>query len=535
MFAGTCGYFSRHPLVRDALIWSVPAIVLGGFLRALMLPYIPYAYWGSDSGSYFDFAYELLSRGGLSMDAKRRYIYPLWMAFVGVLPGSPLRWTAWLQHFIGLMTLVPLAYTVRKIFAAWRWWIVPVTTVYAGLPVILWYEHELIGDCLFIDFLVWACAGWAAWVNTREPQRTVNWCWFFVPFALMILTKPSGRFYIPGILIGIILVRAWRSLSWHHAVAFVAVLLLTIGMGRDNQSSWLLYSTAFPLTRLDTPLHAEYKAQIRDLVEESRANIDTYYKNDRSNFLRFLDRAVGRPLWQKLGRDRTTRTRIYKDLALEGIRSRPDLFLYISFQRILASANSSEFKQMRFGGATYAKRFKHLYEEMVVNTPDYFRFLFALPKSAPIPEYEVVTGWVSPRPHAGATTMLQSYVRWISKRANFLATSESHVKGKVTRLRPTLLGWWLAGSTLLSLALKRYRNTLGVWSIAAAGYLVGTFFLAVPSPRYFAPVWPVLVLLLALPADAAARFIKTVVAPGSKNKVTVKEGSGETATPQKAL
>jgi hypothetical protein len=476
-----------------------------------MLSYIPYAFWGSDSGSFFDFAHDLLTQGEVTMDAKRRFIYPLWMLFIAMLPGSPLHWTTWLQHLLGLVTLIPLAYTVRKIFISWRWWVVPVTALYAGLPVIIWYEHELIGDCLFIDCVVWACAGWAAWVESRHTQRTLNWWWFFVPFALLILTKPSGRFYIPGILLGLGLVRAWRILDWRHALLFIVALSLTLRMGRQDQSSWLFYSTAFPLTRLDTPLHADYKAQIRDLVEESRSAIDTYYDNDRSGFLRFLDDTAGRPLWQKLAQDKATKTRIYKDLALEAIKARPDLFLYISFQRILSSANSLEFKRQRFAGVTYAKRFKHLYDEMSLEDPDYFRFLFALPKSAPLPDYETVAQWVSPNPTSRAAAILQAYVETVSDRLNFLTTSGSRMKGKVTAMGLTWLGWWLAGSALLSVILKRYRNTLGVWCIASGGYLLGTFLFAVPSPRYFAPAWPVLALLLALPADTAVHLVRTML------------------------
>jgi hypothetical protein len=492
-------------------------------LRGLMLSYIPYAYWGSDSKSYFSFAYELLSRGQITLDTKRRYIYPIWMLFVAVLPGSPLRWTAWLQHLLGLATLFPLAYTVRKVFAWWRWLIVPVTLFFAGLPVILWYEHELIGECLFVDMVVWACAGWAAWVAAPNLKRSQElWWWFFVPFALMMLTKPSGRFYLPGLILGFIIVRGWRVLNWRHGGAFMVVLLLTLGMGREAQSSWLLYSTAFPLTRLDTPLHADYKNEIRDMVEESRANLDTYYDEDRSGFLRRPKDAIGRPLWIALAADPGKRTRIYKELALEGIKHRPDLLLYISIQRTLASANSSDFKQQRFAGDTYAERFAHLYREIVAEKPDYLRFLFGMSKSAPLPNYQTVTQWISPAPDGRAAAVLQNYVTWFSDTVNFIDTpaADDRAEGKITAFRPSLLGWLLGSGAMLSLVISRYRKSLGVWTLAAGGYLLGTFLLGVPSPRYFSPAWPVMVLLLALPAEWIVLFIqRTLLNPRRKDQI----------------
>ena len=520
MFRALNSYLTRHPLVCDALLWAIPAALFGGFLRALLLDYMPYAYWGSDSKSFFDFAHKFLAHGGITMDAKRRYVYPIWMLFVGALPGSPLRWTAWLQHLLGLVTLVPLAYTVRKLFTHWRWVIVPVTVLYAGLPVILWYEHELIGDCLFVDFVVWACAGWAAWAGARNLQRSQElWWWFFTPFALMMLIKPSGRFYVPGVVLGIVLIRGWRVLNWRHGVAFLAVLLLTLGMGKETQSSWLLYSTAFPLTRLDTPLHADYKAEIREMVEKSRASIDTYYADDQSGFLRRLENATDRPLWMGLGNDEMKKVRIFKELSLEGIKHRPDLFLYISIQRILASANSFEFKQERYAGKTYAKRFAHLYDEMVTDDPDYFRFLFSLPRDAPIPDYEAVTRWVSPAPTSWSATILQNYVARFSDIVNFFHIPDggaelghtSKVKGEIASFRPTFLGLWMMAGAMLSLVSNRYRVTLGVWTLAAGSYLFGTFLLGVPSPRYFSPAWPVMVLLLAIPAECLLRLAQLAV------------------------
>jgi hypothetical protein len=40
-----------------------------------MLSYLPYAYWGSDSRSYYGFAEQLLDTGKLSLYDKRRYLY----------------------------------------------------------------------------------------------------------------------------------------------------------------------------------------------------------------------------------------------------------------------------------------------------------------------------------------------------------------------------------------------------------------------------------------------------------------------------
>jgi len=201
-------FWSRHPILREVMIWAIPALIVGAILRGLMLSYLPYAYWGSDSRSYFSFAHKLLSEGYISLDEKRRFFYPIFMVPVSLLPGAPLKWLAWIQHGFGLLTLLPLAYAVRKSFVHWRWWIVPVTVLYAGLPVILWYEHELLGETMMFAGVVWAFAGWCAWVSEERRARAEQlFWWFFVPFTLVILTKPSARFFWPGLLLGLLAVQ----------------------------------------------------------------------------------------------------------------------------------------------------------------------------------------------------------------------------------------------------------------------------------------------------------------------------------------
>src|SRR5688572_25522464 len=174
MFLWLRSFFRRHPLVRDALVWAVPAIIFGALLRGLLLSYLPYAYWGSDSRSYFGFTEQLLDTGKISLYDKRRYLYPLGLLPVSLLPGSPLKWLAWIQHALGLATLIPLAYIVRRVFHAWRLWIVPVTVLYAGFPIALWYEHELLGETLFLNAIVWMSAAWIAFAAQTDLGRATG-------------------------------------------------------------------------------------------------------------------------------------------------------------------------------------------------------------------------------------------------------------------------------------------------------------------------------------------------------------------------
>src|SRR3954465_13111609 len=166
-------FFRRHPTVRQAALWALPAVIVGLVLRLFLLRYSPLAYWGSDSRSYFDFSFKLYVDHYLSLVEKRRFLYPIFVALVTMLPGPPLRWIAWLQHGLGIVTLIPIAYIIRKTCVAWKWWIIPITILYTGMPLLLWYEHELLAETVVFSMVAWAFAGWIAWAKEQRGARAM--------------------------------------------------------------------------------------------------------------------------------------------------------------------------------------------------------------------------------------------------------------------------------------------------------------------------------------------------------------------------
>ena len=491
------------------------------------MSYLPYASWGADSRSYYTFAHKLFFNGWISLGDKRRFLYPILMVPVSLLPGGALRWLPLVQHTLGLATLLPLAYVVRKTLRFWRIWIVPVTVLYAGIPIVLWSEHELLGDNVFFVTWTWAFAGWIAWVGQDQVERSrrMFW-WFLIPFALFILTKPAGRFVWPGIFVGIVIVAAWRLLTRTQAVALLAVLLITPAVGSRKQGAWLLYTAAFPLTRLETPLHAEYKAEVKDLATRMRDNLDIYYLLQRGEpfyFLRDPDQQTARPLWTPLGKkeNEKLKNKIYMDLALEGIRARPDLFLYLALERIVATGNFSDIGSSYFSDGSFSSDFAEYYKEAVESEDSPIRLVLALPRTGPILSYEEYRGKLEPAPGSFAARAVQGCVGLYGSRFDLFRFPElPREQRKISLVRPTLLCVWLFAGALLSL-LPRYRRTLGVWAIVAVGYVFGVFLVSSANIRYFAPVWPVLLPLLAIPAEVAWAFLAN---RGAKPGLNEKQG-----------
>jgi len=507
----------RHPLVRDAILWSIPAITFGLFLRGLLLWYSPMAYWGSDSYSYFSFAYRLLFDGQIALYEKRRYVYPLLMVPIAALPGSPLFWTAWIQHAFGLVSLIPLAYAVRKTLVYWRLWIVPITVLFGGMPLVVWYEHELLGESFFINALLWAFAGWCAWEGRRNrvPFHPGWWWLFYVPFALCVLTKPAGRFFWPGLIIGLILAVSWRSLRWKQAVALLLLLFASWTMGQDKQGARLLYSSSFPLTRLDTPLHAELKAEIAPMVTKARDRIDYYYleDDDPKNFLLRGLRDPAFPAWAALSQNEDATGRAMKELALEGIVGDPFSYALIAFSRTVGAVNPGMFKDVRFESRYYPDKFREQYDEMIasrgIRGVRLLRCLFNLPRGSEIPDWSVIETQLAPPRADWPAVLLNDYVDGYHSLIRFATMAELRgVRKSIWEIRPSFAGWVGMLGLILAVAIPRLRLTLGVWVLIVGGYAVGVHLVGSSNPRFYAPVWPVVLTVWFIPFDALIQFVR---------------------------
>jgi hypothetical protein len=509
---------SRYPALRDAIVWTLPAICAALLVRALFLSYSPYAYWGSDSRSYYEFTHKLFDFHAISLNEKRRVLYPILLAIIELLPGSILRWLAPLQHALGVVTLVPLGYIIRKTFVHWRWLILPVTIVYATFPIVLWYEHELLGENVFFALILWTFAGWVAWVSeTRvETKRLLWWC-FFVPFALVILIKPSARFYWPGIALGLLATAAWRTMTIRHVIALFALMIVTLFIGSKRQGAWLLYVGAFPLTRLETPLHSEYKAEIADMVRYYRDHLDAYYDLDEKpfEFLRSPDLENGSPLWRALDRDGERQAKVYMQLALEGIKARPDLFFYIGLQRFVASMNLAKFKEFRFTSRYLPERFHDDYQTAVARlaegrtTP--IPRVLGFPSKGPLPPYETIAQRFAPRnENSFGERVITGLVSLYQRAGDFVRMHDLEQTGSesIKSARPTFLGWWFLLSIALSVLLPRYRLTFGVWTVATVAALLGIFCVSQMNPRYFGSGWPVFIPMLAIPIDVLLSLVR---------------------------
>jgi hypothetical protein len=205
-----------------------------------------------------------------------------------------------------------------------------------------------------------------------------------------------------------------------------------------------------------------------------------------------------------LGNDDQKKQRIYRELAIEGIRAHPLLFLKIALGKIIASANPGDFKASRFLPQFYVEKYEHQYENDVSRKPERVRRLFGLRHDFIFPPYAEFARRLAPDPQSAAAFWLRSYVAQYHQAAHFVRSDDEDDP----EVDLTPLAWWVIAGALLAFLPPTVR-TLGILMLLAVSYLFGVFLVGGTNPRYFAVVWPIALLALAVPLDLLARLAGT--------------------------
>jgi hypothetical protein len=136
------------------------------------------------------------------------------------------------------------------------------------------------------------------------------------------------------------------------------------------------------------------------------------------------------------------------------------------------------------------------------------RIAYHLPGAGPVPDYPAFQRQLEPAPRSWPARVVQGCVNAYGTKLDLVRLpSVDRKECRLSLVRPTLLGCWLLVALPLSW-LPHYRRTLGVWSVTALGYVFAVYLVSVVNVHYFAPIWPILLVVLPLPVDALlSRFL----------------------------
>ena len=325
---------------RKCLVLCLPALVLGAVLRLCFVAAIPEAFYGADSPSYIQAADRLWNNHRISVAERRRWLYPLLIVPMAGLPISLAHALPVLQHLLGLATLFGIGWIVGNLTSFRIIWVPVVTLAAAILPQMLWDEHEMISEAVFLALFVLT-------VSLAMPMErllnTKGLFWFLVSAASVASVKPHGR----GIWLGCVLFAAlvtWGKVKWDAKCwgAIAAALLIICTSGEKRQGNWLLLNSALPLVNLEGAKWKPYRDALRNVVMKARGELDQYAWTQQHYKKALWDSDPTKidPVWAAL----TTREKEFSDvcagLAREAILAHPVEFAKLTITKVgIAFAN----------------------------------------------------------------------------------------------------------------------------------------------------------------------------------------------------
>jgi len=475
--------------LRRCLMLCLPALLIGTFLRMAFLVSIPEGFYGADSSSYFQPTVDLWTRGRISFNEKRRWLYEIVLVPLPALPISPARTIPIFQHLVGLATIFGIGWVAGQMTRLRELWVPAVTILAAIWPKMLWTEHEVIAESLLLGaFVLTAALGSPPGALTNRRRLF----WFLVAAAMIVALKPHGR----GLWLGSILAAAlitrnplqWDRKCW-GAIAGGVVLLLTSGSTR--QGNWLMLNSTLPLVNLDAPKWKEYREAIKPVVLKTRAELDQYawtqgeYKKPLSS----SDPAKIGPVWAELV-DKPEFSKVCGDLAKGGILEHPLTFTQLMFTKIGISFATGA-QAHRFAPQAYWEKQGGINQENWQRSRNDARVFYRMNQA----ETEQLAAGRGKR-----TSWLRPLAEFIQSRFVFLYDNEDPITKK-HGLSPGWMGVLALFGLLVCLTPRRFASTSVLW-LPTLLCLVTVFAIGDRHAQYVQPLEWVLMVWMAIGLDA---------------------------------
>lgn len=501
---GGAGTFS----FRRGLWLCLPALLLGAVLRLSLLTAIPEVFYGSDSPSYFETAEDLYLAGELNLPAKRRYLYPVLLTAAPAVPfcNAP-QVVAAVQHTAGLAMILGIGWITGHLVRRPALWVPPVTLAAAVWPRMLYYEHEMIGECLLLGAFIATVALAAPPGALARPRRLG---WFLVLALAITLVKPAGRPLWLGLFLAALLItrhpRAWPR---RFFLTIPAAVLIALTSGGDGQGPWLFLSSALPFVKTEGEPYARERALLRPAIEAARADLPNYAFNE-GQFKKKLrntrpDAELG-PEYAAFANDKARFSKVAKTLSRDAVLSHPVEFAKLTFLKVLV-AGSYRDHDNRLLPASFWMEQEESHGHRWERHPQEMALLYEMDE----PAYRVMAA-----ERAQRKIWFEPQLAWFN-RVQWLHT-EPGPPGNEPRIRLAPLGWLLALGLVGALLPGRCVRTSILW-LPLLLYLAIVFAVGDRLPRYLQPVEWVMFVLIAIGLDvildAFAALWKTLRPPAA--------------------
>ncbi len=239
---------------------------------------MPYGQFHFDTPDFLQTPFDLLQRHRLTLHNKKTFLVPLLYTVPFLLHVPALIAIPAGQHLLGTLLVLMTGALARLWFAWWRALIVPLTVLVAVHPSLLWFEHTLLAETVYVVCVVWAALAGTLFV--RRPG------WESLGFLLTALfftagARPEGRLFLAFgvLLVGLVYLRSWRAEMIKLAVValFCVVTLLAT---RTAQAGILLYTSILHLAPDQSGVAPDLMSCLRPMRDRLRRERARRISND---------------------------------------------------------------------------------------------------------------------------------------------------------------------------------------------------------------------------------------------------------------
>ena len=476
---------------KEVLILTLPALTIGLIARITFLAAIPEGYFVADSSSYLEFSDRLLNEGVFDLSEKRRWLYPIFIAFIKLLPIGSGHWSLvpMIQHLTGLIAIVGVGWCTAQVVTHPRI-IVPITTSLAAIwPRTLWYEHVFNADTMLTSAFI---AVVALLLTPKICKKKYGLILLMVAFTLLAGMKGVGRFLWAGSSIGLFMIHGnpARWLWSKASIFFAAVSFFFIAtVGKTSQGDWLALSSSLPLVRTEGEPHANYRKTLKNQILEAKSHGNNYpwevrdFKKRLSN----KDSNAVSPLWAELTANRLLYSKVARSFWTEAVATHPIQFSFMTVKTI-GIASSSPITDPRLDPMTFWNEQEIAIQSRLTRGGDYFYKRFGIfPKDIErkfsLNQADNKTGhsWL-----LNTSQWLDKRFRWAGRRGIGPKGNPAASRHPELFIKPLGLAALLGASLGMAIKTKRQQRIAALSPLLI--YLIGTYAVGDAIPRYLIPV-----------------------------------------------
>ena len=231
----------RDPRVREVVRWCLPALLVGLILRAALTAQLPYAFFHDDAPDFLVTPDRLMNHGKFDLHSKKTFLVPIAFTVPFILHIPAMLAIPVGQHVLGLGSVLLVGLLCRLWFARWKVFIIPLTLVAAVNPFLLWYEHALLAESLFVFCTLLVAAAGTLYARAQTLPRFVLLC---VALFLVAGARPEGKLLFGFGLLMLAWVH-WGEWRLHRVrlAVFLALAVLTHFKTKTSQAGLLLYTS----------------------------------------------------------------------------------------------------------------------------------------------------------------------------------------------------------------------------------------------------------------------------------------------------